>query len=220
MARVPSQLRPMSCQHPHSPASPTTPVKSRTSEYLRNHRATSSANQRIIPRPIDPAATKNAVACCHGKAEQSQPTAHHGQERGFAGLRKVAETVVFRDQLPVARFLDLAYPGVPNSEGTPAFGDLADDPSGNVPAKEWCAEITRQKQHKEDRRRRQQEIAARADPAWERAARVTREALSEVTRSPKQAGAKRLGLSEDIAERIAQGQEVVLRLIGDKLDSR
>ena len=109
-------------------------------------------------------------------------------------------------------------PGVPNSEGTPALGDLADDPSGDVPAKEWCAEITRQKQHKEDRRRRQQEIAARADRAWERAARVTREALSEMTHSPKQGGAKLLGLSEDIAERIAQGQEVVLRLIGDKGD--
>lgn len=108
--------------------------------------------------------------------------------------------------------------GVPCSEGTPALEGLANSLSASAAAKEWCAEITRQKQQKEDRRRRQQEIAARADRAWERAARVTREALSEMTHSPKQAGAKLLGLSEDVAERVAQGQEVVLRLIGDKGD--
>ena len=98
------------------------------------------------------------------------------------------------------------------------MGDRADDPSGDLSARDWCEEIAREKQRKEDRRRTQQEVAARAERAWECAARVTREAMIQMTHSPKQAGAKLLDLSEDIAKRIAQGQEVVLRLIGDKGD--
>lgn len=99
-----------------------------------------------------------------------------------------------------------------------ACAGRADDPSGKVATSERCAEVAREKQLKEERRRRQQEVAARAERAWECAARVTREAMIQMPHSPKQAGAKLLGLSEDIASRIAQGQEVALRLIGDKGD--
>ena len=42
--------------------------------------------------------------------------------------------------------------------------------------------------------------------------------MIQMPHSPKQAGAKLRGLSEDIASRIALGQEVALRLIGDKED--
>jgi len=95
---------------------------------------------------------------------------------------------------------------------------LATVPSREVAAREWGVEVAREKQLKEDRRRRQQEVATRAERAWECAARVTREAMTQMTHSPKQAGAKLRGLSEDIASRIAQGQDVVLRLMGDQGD--
>ncbi|TLD45797.1 MAG: Cyclic di-GMP phosphodiesterase [Accumulibacter sp.] len=112
---------------------------------------------------------------------------------------------------------DVAAEGL-RSEAAPGAGKVSDDPSDDLSGKDWCAEIAREKQRKEDRRRTQQEVAARAERAWESAARVTREAMIQMTHSPKQAGAKLLDLSEDIAKRIAHGQEVVLRLIGDKGD--
>lgn len=64
--------------------------------------------------------------------------------------------------------------------------------------------------------RRQRDTAARADRAWEQAARVTREAMLGMTRSPKQAGAQLLDLSQKTASLISQGQEVLLHLLGDK----
>ena len=64
--------------------------------------------------------------------------------------------------------------------------------------------------------RRQRDAAARADRAWEQAARVTREAMLGMTRSPKQAGVQLLDLSKQTASLISQGQEVLLHLLGDK----
>lgn len=63
---------------------------------------------------------------------------------------------------------------------------------------------------------RRRDAAARADRAWEQAARVTREAMLGMTRTPKQAGAQLLDLSQKTASLISQGQEVLLHLLGDK----
>lgn len=64
--------------------------------------------------------------------------------------------------------------------------------------------------------RRQKDAAARADRAWENAARATREALLNMSRSPKVAGEQLAQLSRDTATSIAQGQEILLHLLGDK----
>lgn len=77
-------------------------------------------------------------------------------------------------------------------------------------------EIVRTNKEKHDRLRQQKDAAARADRAWEQAAKVTREAMIGMTRSPKQAGAQLLELSKKTATMISQGQEVLLHLLGDK----
>jgi HD-GYP domain-containing protein (c-di-GMP phosphodiesterase class II) len=105
----------------------------------------------------------------------------------------------------------------PGARG-PQEAALRAESTGEIAASKWCAEVAREKQLKQERKRRQQEVAARAERAWECAARVTREAMIQMPHSPKQAGVRLLALSEDIASRIAHGQEVVLRLLGDKGD--
>ena len=77
-------------------------------------------------------------------------------------------------------------------------------------------EIERCNVEKHARLRQQKDAAARADRAWEQAARVTREAMIGMTRSPKQAGAQLAELSKSTASMITQGQEVLLHLLGDK----
>ena len=77
-------------------------------------------------------------------------------------------------------------------------------------------EIERRNKEKHEQRRQQKDVAARADRAWEQAAKVTREAMIGMTRSPKQAGAQLVDLSQKTASMIAQGQEVLLHLLGDK----
>mgnify|MGYP000087711857 CR=1 FL=1 len=77
-------------------------------------------------------------------------------------------------------------------------------------------EIERCNKEKHDRLRQQKDAAARADRAWEQAARVTREAMIGMTRSPKQAGAQLAELSKKTASMISEGQEVLLHLLGDK----
>ena len=64
--------------------------------------------------------------------------------------------------------------------------------------------------------RLQKDAAARADRAWEKAASATREALINLSRSPKLAGAQLADLSRDTASSIAHGSEVLLHLLGDK----
>lgn len=66
--------------------------------------------------------------------------------------------------------------------------------------------------------RRQKDAAARADRAWEAAARHTKEALLTLNRSPKSAGEKLAALSRETAATIAQGHEILLHLLGDKKD--
>lgn len=77
-------------------------------------------------------------------------------------------------------------------------------------------EIERCNKEKHDRLRLQKDAAARADRAWEQAARVTREAMIGMANSPKQAGAQLLELSKTTASMITQGQEILLHLLGDK----
>ena len=83
-------------------------------------------------------------------------------------------------------------------------------------ATELSKEMARQNQEKHDRLRQQKDAAARADRAWEQAARVTREAMIGMTRSPKQAGAQLAELSQKTASMISQGEEILLHLLGDK----
>ena len=77
-------------------------------------------------------------------------------------------------------------------------------------------EIARCNREKHERLRQQKDTAARADRAWEQAAKVAREAMIGMVRSPKQAGAQLVELSQKTARMIFQGQEVLLHLLGDK----
>lgn len=63
---------------------------------------------------------------------------------------------------------------------------------------------------------RQQAALLRADKAWDDAARATRDALLNLTRSPKVAGDQLRTLAMDTARTIASGQEILLHLLGDK----
>jgi HD-GYP domain-containing protein (c-di-GMP phosphodiesterase class II) len=71
---------------------------------------------------------------------------------------------------------------------------------------------------KKDKRQKQKDAAARADRAWENAARNTKDALLTLNRSPKAAGEMLANLSQETAATIAHGQEVLLHLLGDKKD--
>lgn len=77
-------------------------------------------------------------------------------------------------------------------------------------------EIERSNTEKRNRLRQQKDAAARADRAWEQAAKVTREAMIGMLHSPKQAGAQLVDLSKKTASMITQGQEILLHLLGDK----
>lgn len=103
----------------------------------------------------------------------------------------------------------------PIAEEEEVAGDLPGHNESNEAA-DFAAEIARQKKEKHDRLRQQKDAAARADRAWEQAARVTREAMLGMTRSPKQAGAQLAELSRQTAIMISQGQEILLHLLGDK----
>ncbi len=81
-----------------------------------------------------------------------------------------------------------------------------------------AAQVRQRDQAKKEKRQRQRDAAARADRAWEDAARQTREALLTLTRSPKAAGRILADLSGETAARIAQSKEVLLHLLGDKKD--
>jgi HD-GYP domain-containing protein (c-di-GMP phosphodiesterase class II) len=69
---------------------------------------------------------------------------------------------------------------------------------------------------KKDKLRLQKDSAARADLAWGKAARATREALLNLSRSPKVAGEQLAQLSRETATTIAQGEDILLHLLGDK----
>ena len=67
-----------------------------------------------------------------------------------------------------------------------------------------------------EKRRQQQDAATRANRAWERAAQATREALLNLTRSPRTAGEQLAEISRETASTVARSQEILLHLLGDK----
>ena len=77
-------------------------------------------------------------------------------------------------------------------------------------------ELARTERLKKDKFRLQKDAAVRADRAWEKAARAAREGLLNMARSPKTAGEQLAVLSRETASTIAQGQEILLHLLGDK----
>lgn len=79
-------------------------------------------------------------------------------------------------------------------------------------------EIKRAELEKREKRQKQKDAAARADRAWENAARNTKEALLTLNRSPKVAGELIANLSRETASSISRSQEVLLHLLGDKKD--
>ena len=80
------------------------------------------------------------------------------------------------------------------------------------------AELKQIEAAKKEKRQRQKDAATRADRAWENAARNTKEALLTLNRSPKAAGELIAALSKETASSIANGQEILLHLLGDKKD--
>jgi len=89
-------------------------------------------------------------------------------------------------------------------------------PAGTGEAQAIAAEIERQKKERAEHLQALKDAANRADRAWEAAARVTKEALVGMDRSPKTAGAQLKNLSEQTASEIFKGNEVLLHLLGDK----
>lgn len=77
-------------------------------------------------------------------------------------------------------------------------------------------EMARENKEKHERLWKLKDAAARADRAWEQAARVTREAMLGMGRTPKQAGQQLADLSRNTAKLISESQEVLLHLLGDK----
>ena len=62
----------------------------------------------------------------------------------------------------------------------------------------------------------QQDTAARADQAWNKAASAVRGALVSLSHSPKAAGQQLAQLSSDTAATVTAGQDILLHLLGDK----
>ena len=81
-----------------------------------------------------------------------------------------------------------------------------------------AAEVKQIEAAKKEKLQRQKDTAARADRAWEAAARHTKEALLSFNHSPKAAGQLLSTLSQETASSIANGQEILLRLMDDKKD--
>lgn len=79
-------------------------------------------------------------------------------------------------------------------------------------------ELAQAEKLKKEQFRLQKDAAVRADRAWEKAASAAREGLQNMSRSPKTAGEQLALLSRETASTIAQGQEVLLHLLGDKKD--
>lgn len=107
-----------------------------------------------------------------------------------------------------------AEPGPPQPPEAVAAVPAA--PSQAEQENELQQEMARQSREKHERQQRLRDAAARADRAWEQAARVTHEAMLGMGRAPKQAGAQLRDLSQQTASQIAQGNEILLHLLGDK----
>lgn len=118
--------------------------------------------------------------------------------------------------LPIGGHL-FYFPDKSTAEPAPV-GESQAEPAPTAPGPEdpVAQEMERLNREKHERRQQQRDAAARADRAWEKAARVTREAMLGMARTPKQSGAQLLELSRQTASVIAKGEEVLLHLLGDK----
>jgi HD-GYP domain-containing protein (c-di-GMP phosphodiesterase class II) len=79
-----------------------------------------------------------------------------------------------------------------------------------------AVEVAHRNKEKHDQLRKLKDNAARADRAWDKAARVTRSAILGMANTPKQSGAQLQDFSKSTAAMIFEGQEVLLHLLGDK----
>lgn len=113
------------------------------------------------------------------------------------------------------------YPDVSTSEPLPLVteGVAAQEAQAQAEALQRAAlqeEMLAIETAKKEKRRRQQDAATRANRAWEKAASATRDALLNLTRSPRVAGEQLAGIARETASTIAQSQEILLHLLGDK----
>lgn len=103
----------------------------------------------------------------------------------------------------------------------PLLSNVARPPTAPPPPDE-ATRLSQERQRLAAARRekilRVKDAAARADRAWEQAARSTREALTLLARSPRMAGKQLAQLSRDTAAIISQGPDVLLHLLGPKED--
>ena len=132
-------------------------------------------------------------------------------DKQIAAIRAIA----IQNKLYYFKDKSTAEPGplafTAEASNTPAAGAPPPEPDD-----ELVQEIARQNKEKHDQLRQQKDAAARTDRAWEQAARTTREAMLGMVHSPKKAGAELLELSKITASLIAQGQDILLHLLGDK----
>ena len=79
---------------------------------------------------------------------------------------------------------------------------VATEPDPDV---ELARQMAQQKKEKQQQLQQRKDAAARADRAWEQAARVSREAMLGMARTPRQSGAQLMDLSQKTASMITQG---------------
>ena len=118
--------------------------------------------------------------------------------------------------LPVAGKL-FYYPDKSTVEPLPLAVVAAEPEPGPLSAEEELQyEIAQRNRVKRERQLQVRDSMARADRAWEQAARVARSAMLGMAHSPKQAGVQLQALSQQTAKTVAQGSDILLHLLGDK----
>lgn len=98
----------------------------------------------------------------------------------------------------------------------PPVQTAAETSAAELEAAALMREVKLLEKAKKEKLLRQRDAINRADRNWEAAAKATREALLGLARSPKSAGTQLTELSRQTASAIANGQEVLLHLLGDK----
>lgn len=112
------------------------------------------------------------------------------------------------------------YPEMSKAEplppSPPVVATQAEVSAAELEAAALMQEVRALELAKKEKLRKQRDAMQRADRNWEDSARATREALLNLARSPKNAGAQLSQLSRQTASAIAKGQEILLHLLGDK----
>lgn len=126
------------------------------------------------------------------------------------------------EQLEVLKTLSLAgklyyYPDKSEATPAPSLESTKPDAPPSPQTQDALREtLARRAKEKQEQLWQQKDAAARADRAWEAAARATREAMLSMRDAPRQAGVQLQALSVQTAKKIAEGQEILLHLLGDK----